>query len=461
MVGKVLIIDDIAANRIILRSRLSAAFFQPVLATSGAEALRRIAQDRPDAVVTDFFLPDMTAPDLLGHLRNDPATAQIPVIVLASGTGPAARLAAFEAGADDVLAKPLNEDTLLARLRNLMRMAAGVADLGAGGLAPETRELAEARAFYDTPGLIAILSDRPDLALRRRIGLERLVRDRVVVQTPGDAMMAVARADAALPDVYLIDADLGGAGGGLRLLSDLRSKSQTRHAAVCLLHGPNSPVTAAMAFDLGASDIAAADTGPEEIAARIRRLIRRKRGLDRLRDTVSDGLRLAMIDPLTGLYNRRYALPRLDSIAASARDAATPFAVMVIDLDRFKSVNDRWGHAAGDAVLSEVAQRLAAHLRGNDLIARIGGEEFLVALPDCPPDKARLTAERLCAVVQAQPISLPGGAMLSVTVSIGLALSGDIGPDEPVGAIMERADQALLVAKANGRNKVTLSRHAA
>jgi two-component system, cell cycle response regulator len=259
----------------------------------------------------------------------------------------------------------------------------------------------------------------------------------------------------------LIDASIWGNGHGLRLMSELRSRPATRHAAVCMLQPKGSSDSVAMAFDMGADDVVGADVGPNELALRLQTLIRRKRREDQLRATVQDGLRMAMIDPLTGLHNRRYAMPQLSAIAARAAAEASIFAVMVVDLDRFKSVNDRLGHAAGDAVLVEVAARLQANLREGDLLARIGGEEFLVALPSTNFQDACNAAGRLCRAIEENPIQLGFATELQVTVSIGLAVSDEDFGVEPAPRIVDRADRALLTAKAEGRNKVTISKSAA
>ena len=175
------------------------------------------------------------------------------------------------------------------------------------------------------------------------------------------------------------------------------------------------------------------------------------------------GLRLAVTDPLTGLHNRRYALAHLDRIAARARDTGRRFAVMVLDLDRFKTVNDTWGHGAGDTVLETVAARLRDNLRPSDLVARIGGEEFLVALPDATLGTARITAERLCRVISDEPVILPDGrSSVQVTISVGLALGPDLSPELPdatatARSALARADAALLIAKTDGRNQVTIA----
>ena len=134
---------------------------------------------------------------------------------------------------------------------------------------------------------------------------------------------------------------------------------------------------------------------------------------------------------------------------------------MVIDLDRFKSVNDIWGHPTGNAVLVEVARRLKAALCPRALLARMGGEEFIVALPDCDPDLARATAQRLCAAVKGEPFKTPSGQSIPITVSLGWSLSMPDHPEETRLNMVERADQALLMAKAAGRNRAIQSRSAA
>ena len=149
-------------------------------------------------------------------------------------------------------------------------------------------------------------------------------------------------------------------------------------------------------------------------------------------------------------------------MADRAQTTGRPFAVMALDLDRFKAVNDTWGHAAGDAVLVEVAQRLRAQLRQVDLLARIGGEEFLVALPDTAPEAAQAAAERLCHAISEAPIALPEpeaqGRAVRITASIGLAPCDPLSDSAPVEALISRADRALLGSKAGGRNQVSVFR---
>ncbi|MFN4193902.1 MAG: diguanylate cyclase, partial [Tabrizicola sp.] len=256
--------------------------------------------------------------------------------------------------------------------------------------------------------------------------------------------------------VYVLQDDGRNPSATLRLLSELKSHQATRHAAVCVVGPAGAGDEAAMAFDLGADDAMGPGVSAEELVVRTRGLLRRKRHSDRQRARMQDGLRLAMLDPLTGLYNRRFAAPQLTAVAERARAEGAPFAVMVMDLDRFKQVNDLYGHAAGDQVLIEVARRLTTNLRDTDVLARIGGEEFLAILPRTGMTTARAVAERLCQVMDDEPIRIGSGEALRVTVSIGVAVAGTTGPDSfGIEGLVEQADLALLESKGAGRNQVT------
>lgn len=161
---------------------------------------------------------------------------------------------------------------------------------------------------------------------------------------------------------------------------------------------------------------------------------------------------LARTDALTGLPNRRALEDELSRAVARAARAGTPLATLVLDVDRFKQVNDAHGHAAGDAVLAAVAARAAAALRAGDLLARIGGEEFAALLPGADVARAAEAAERIRAAVAAEPIAA-GGAALAVTVSVGCAA---LAPGDADGrALLARADERLYDAKRSGRNRVS------
>lgn len=459
MAGRILIVDDVATNRIVLKVKLASAFYETIQATGGAEALALARTQRPDLILLDIELPDIGGIAVCERLKADPATRDIPVVMVTAFRDGPRKMQALRAGAEDVVWKPINETVLLARLRSLLRAHETAQQLGLRDSTYRELGFAEPAAAFVARARIGLVAPRRETAalwkqeLAPHLDAEIVTLDREAALTVDDTRP--------VPEVYMIAADLDRPGEGLRLISELRSRPATRYSAICALLPQGAQDAAAMALDLGANDLIEAGAEPEEMAHRIRTQIDRKRQSDRLRDSVAAGLRLAMTDPLTGLHNRRYALPHLARMAERAAAAGRQFAVMVLDLDRFKSINDTYGHAAGDAVLVEVAERLKSNLRAVDLLARIGGEEFLVALPDTTPAAARATAERLRRVIGERPVPLcKGEGSVAVTLSIGLA----IGPDERgrrVEDLVNLADRALMDAKAEGRNQVTVGRSAA
>jgi len=178
-----------------------------------------------------------------------------------------------------------------------------------------------------------------------------------------------------------------------------------------------------------------------------------KRTLERSHQTLIEELKLASsTDHLTGILNRRAFSEAAGARAQSARSAHAPLAVVMFDIDRFKAVNDRYGHDAGDQVLRELAAVVAPELREGEILARYGGEEFIAMPLNCDRDGARAVAERLRAAIEATAIELADGRVLHVTASFGVATGG--GPTIDLARLIHAADVALYRAKEGGRNRV-------
>jgi len=467
MPGRILIVDDVATNRIVMKVKLASACYEVLQAGSGAEALEMARQQQPDVILLDVMMPDMDGVDLCTTLKNDPHTRDIPVVMVTAVDDAQAKLRALRAGADEFLSKPINEMALLARVRSLLRARDTAEELRLRESTSQDLGFAEAATPFAPPANIVLIGRDEKTAVRWKSMLSGKCAGTFSVSSRANAL-ALAETEPA-PDIFVLESGAGLPDDGLHLISELRSRASTRHAAIVVVlpavsgQGTTSAIGAVTALDLGANDILTDGFDPEELALRLTTQIRRKQKADRLRETLRRGLQMAVTDPLTGLYNRRYAMPHLDRIAQHAHKSNKPFALMLLDLDRFKTVNDTYGHSAGDAVLTEVAQRLRDHLRGVDMVARIGGEEFLVVMPDTDLKKAKQAAERLCRLVNDTPVTLrPGKQNLSVSLSIGVAMGG--GPDGAVHSVqevLERADRALYAAKAHGRNQVNVSLSAA
>ncbi len=464
MSGRILVVDDIATNRVILRSKLAAAYYEVIQAENGREALEKAFAELPDVILLDILMPDLDGFAVCKTLKSDPRTTHIPVIIVTALQGTADRLRGLAAGADDFLTKPINDLALFSRVRNLLRSKFMMDELHLRDRTSRELGLSERPLkppLGDTPpAQVALL---PTDAKMGQNWLNMLADHpgfhAQICPDEGTAIRLAEDADAA-PDVFLIHARQGKFGDGLRLVSYLRSRPKARNTAVVLAVPDGDLDLAAKGLDLGAHDYVFDSFDPAELTIRLRGQVRRKRMSDQLRSSVDSTMRLAVTDPLTGLYNRRYATQHLARIAERARKNGKGFALMLLDIDNFKSVNDRHGHNGGDSVLAEFARRIQENLRGVDLISRIGGEEFLVAMPDTTEDQARSASERLRREIEQTPFQLPaGGATLNITVSIGVTLGN---PDSAiVDTLIEEADKALYTSKHDGRNMVTVYSHAA
>lgn len=454
MSGKILIVDAATTRRIVLKVKLAEARYETMQAASGGEALSLAAGDAPALVIAAEALPDMAGHELCLRLRRMPGLANLPVLLISEHDIAQQRLVALKAGVSDVLNRPVDGPELLSRIRMELRRAAIDA-----GLEDTSFGLHEPSAVFRPPSRIAFIAQRRDVALQWKSALARLL--------PGDSLLVLSREDALIragspncPDAFVLTPELSRANDGLGLIADLRARARNRDCVICAAPGnaEHAPFSAA-AFDFGADDLlppdiaSASDTA--EIACRLRRQIDRKILLDRHRSEVAESLRLAAFDPLTGLFNRRHALPQIARMAERTRRTGLPLSVMVLDLDRFKRINDTWGHGAGDTVLMAVARRLRAALPPEGLVARIGGEEFLIALPDTALLAAIDVAKHICQCISL-PIASPTNSFpdLHVTVSIGLTVAFSDPQFPPVEALIERADQALMGSKSGGRNQV-------
>ncbi|WP_417523205.1 diguanylate cyclase [Marinovum sp.] len=468
MARQILLVDAVATNRIVLKVKLAAAYYEVEQAVSAEEALAQVRRKTP-AVILIGGLNDAAPAELCRQLREIPATAHCVIVVMLSEDGTEARLAALEAGATSILDQPCCDALLLARLRALLRGHETELELRMREGTHRALGLSEPAARFDLPARVGVIAED------RRALTSRLPELRALLPHPLDLLAprevfhprSAPGTRAPLgPDVLVMALDATKSEAEMQILPDLRARTATRYAGVLVLAPEGAGPLAAAVLDLGADDVAPANISAQEIALRVDRLVARKRMADRLRSTVREGLRAAVTDPLTGLFNRRYALPHISRIAERACRLGRPFAVMVADLDHFKRVNDTYGHAAGDAVLSELARRLRDNLRAVDLVARIGGEEFLVVLPDAADERADRTAHRLCAAVSEAPFTIPGRAEpLRITISIGVMIarpgSADPGTALRPEALLRCADAALYRAKAHGRNQVELRRPAA
>ena len=461
MAGEILIIDAVATNRIVLKVKLLGAQYRVRLCETLVEAKAEIEASLPDLILLDTAVGGNFVRAFCTALKADENASLIPIIATGGFATPQDRVAALEAGADDVLSKPFDDHILQARIRSLLRSRDARQELRMREGTRTALGFAEACSAFTTPTqLVAASYDdtlAPDLGY-----LSQTLENVQLTSSPTESITHGTPHNFPV-DLFLLDfrSGLSDDKALFRILSELRSRSATRHAGIMALLPADARHAAAMALDLGASDIVYSTVDADEIRHRCAVLIQAKHEADALRRTVETGLKAAITDPLTGLFNRRYAMPHLSRLSAESRKNGRQFAIMALDLDHFKSVNDTYGHSAGDEVLRQTAQRLQGNLRAVDLLARIGGEEFLVAIPNSDVVHARKAAERLCDLIGGSPFFVgPSRQEVRVTMSVGVYLSDGKNTGEMVeshGELVNAADVALYAAKSGGRNKVSLS----
>ncbi len=449
MTARILVVDDIDANVRLLEAKLEAEYYEVLTANDGPTALAIAASEKPDIVLLDVMMPGMDGFQVCRRLKDDPETRHIPVVLVTALDGRADRIQGLEAGADEFLTKPIDDVMLFARVRSLTRLKMVIDELRqreASGRRMGVIASASSR-LGGTGGRVLVIDDNERQA--QRIFTELSIEHRPVIEREADKALLTARGPV---DLVIVNT-MARTFDGLRLAAQIRSDEATRHLPLLGVVDPDERQRLVKALEIGLNDILSRPIDPQELAARVRTQIKRKRYTDFLRDNLDHSLELAVTDQLTGLHNRRYMTGQLGALVQRASRGGDPVAALMIDIDHFKKINDSFGHDIGDEVLREFAVRLASNVRAIDLPCRYGGEEFTVIMPDTKIADAERIAERIRLHVAGSPFRVAGGEeLLTVTISIGVAAT--LGEGDTAEALIKRADEAVYEAKASGRNRV-------
>ena len=453
MTARVLVVDDVLANVRLLEAKLAAEYYDVQTAMNGLEALSAVERARPDIVLLDVMMPGLDGIAVCRRLKSDPTTQHIPVVMVTALDQPEDRVRSLEAGADDFLTKPVNDVALFCRVKSLVRLKMLTDELRSRtGVSPLRLAAADPGSAEARPGRVLVIDNRSAMAERIRATLAGRHEVQLVASAQEAHELAIA---AARPfDLAIVNLGMDGV-DPLRICSQLKSLEATRQTPILIIVDPDDHQRLLRALDIGVNDYLIRPVDRQELQARVATQIRRHRYTEQLRTSVRASMEMAITDPLTGLYNRRYLESQLAGLLADAAGRQRPLAVVTADVDFFKSVNDTHGHAAGDRVLQEVAGRLRGAIRGSDLACRTGGEEFVAVLPGACLQMAERVGERVRKAIAAKPFLVAPGCSLSITVSLGVA--GLAGEGDTAEDLLKRADLALYRAKREGRNRVSLS----
>jgi two-component system, cell cycle response regulator len=454
MTARVLVVDDIVANVRLLEAKLSAEYFDVVTAMNGLDALEAIQRTKPDIVLLDVMMPGIDGIEVCKRIKSNAATQHIPVVMVTALDQPEDRVRGLEAGADDFLTKPVNDISLFCRIKSLVRLKMLTDELRMRSSSGDGVGLI-VRAFgqeVSESGKILLVdgrqssADRLNQVLGQKNELAWFDSPQKLLESHADYLSKY--------DLIIVSIDEEKF-DALRLCSQLKSLEATRQTPILIIVDPDDQQRLLKALDMGVNDYLMRPVDRQELQARVTTQIRRHRYTEQLRSNVRASIELAVTDALTGLYNRRYLETHLSYLIEHSINRGKTLSIVTFDVDHFKVINDTFGHDAGDRVLKELADTARSMTRGLDISCRIGGEEFVIVLPNADSATAERVAERLRRAVAEKKFDAQGDRSIDVTISAGIATL--VASDDSLLKIMKRADLALYQAKRDGRNRVVLS----
>jgi len=443
----------------VLAERLRAQGFVVLECKDGAEGAVQALEEAPDAVIADLSMPSISGVQLCRLLRSEPGTSKVPV-VLRGSEGRRNHFWAEQAGAFAYVIKGRMGE-LVRALRRAIELnipPAQTDEFFVVGLA-QALDVRERIATH----LDAALFDSVIAAEVRRLGtcesFDRLVDllSQFVSQVTSYRWMAVWRYEPMRLGIHNNPANraeaLAEAGQAFNRSLDVPVVAVEDDDAVDDPEGPAAIVEPIYFGDRLIGSFAMAPGAPvhQNDPVLVKTIARELGGALRMATLVEESRWMATTDALTGLSNRRAFVDWANREVARCARYSDHFCVTLLDVDHFKHVNDRHGHAAGDAVLAAVSRLMAGLVRSCDVVARWGGEEFVVALPSTSLDGAMLVADRIRAALEVLPITDPSDQVLTVTASFGVA---ELEPGETLEQLVDRADRAMYAAKSAGRNRV-------
>lgn len=455
MSARILVVDDILPNVKLLEAKLISEYYDVVTSLSGEDALNKINETSPDIILLDVMMPGMDGFEVCRRVKSNPVTAHIPVVMVTALTDSEDRVRGLENGADDFLSKPVNDIALMARVRSLVRLKMTVDEWRARETTANQLGVSdEGLSVMSQPVENARVLVIEDMAFETNKIRETLGRDNDEVVVADSGMNAIQQINQHEFELIVLSLNLKHE-DGLRFCSHLRSNEKTRSIPIIMIGNDDDLPRIAQGLEIGAHDYILRPVDRNELLARARTQIRRRRFQERLRANYEISLSMALTDSLTGLYNRRYFEVHLQKLLQKNQGSQKCLAILYMDIDFFKKVNDTHGHNVGDEILKGFAARVKDSLRSFDLVARFGGEEFVAILPDISEEMALLVSERLRRTIAEKPFacSTPTGD-LSITASIGGVLIRPQDVADNIQDIIKRADEQLYTAKNDGRNCV-------
>ncbi|MBI3462610.1 MAG: response regulator [Planctomycetes bacterium] len=469
----ILVVDDDPTTRKLLEDNLARSGYEVTSAASGAEAKGLAQANPPDLILTDVYMSGTDGIELTRWLRTQKGTEAVPIVLLSGSSDNGLLAHGLDAGADDFVTKPVNSSELRNRLRLLLRnkrvadelqareQAAIPFGFGTSQVCSHHESNGNEAGDGDTNGQGFDTSGASILVIEDQRAQRALVQAflgelKCHVHMAADGREALALLSEHRPDLVILDLHLPDI-HGFDLIPQIKRRSRLKQVPILVVSAAAEVGDRVKALELGADDYIVKGFDRLEFKARVTRLLRWKRRLDHLADRCDQAMQQAMTDSLTGLSTHGFMREMLRHKLAGARRQGHLASVVYADIDHFKQINDQFGHASGDRVLKAVAQTLRESIQASDTVARFGGDEFVLLLPDTDAADAGKMAERARAAVESLAIPIPGAGdrdHLRVTMTLGVASYPADAADAE--CLLQRADEALYAAKQAGRNRVSL-----
>jgi two-component system cell cycle response regulator len=446
---QILIVDDEPLNVKLIAAMIPPDQYQTVLAYSGEEALHQIRDGSPDLIFLDIMMPGLNGFELTRLLKADPKSRDIPIVLVTAFGGDENEIKGLEAGADEFLNKPVNKTELLARLKSLLRLKQYQEQIKTRTCSINSFTASNAdEDFSDSELNLPTILIAEDNELDAKIIRRYLQGEPYQIKLAKDGDEAIARAQHEKIDVILLDLLLPRK-NGFEVCKTIKEMEHTQNIQIIATTGLSDLDSKLKGIELGVDDYLVKPVNMHVLRMRVCSLVKKKAYLDKLCERYERAVYSAITDKLTGLYSRGYFDHFLDlEIKRSARQNAF-LALLLIDIDDFKQINDTFGHLFGDRILSQLGELLKANIREIDMAARYGGEEFAVVMANTDLAEAEKVAERIRQSIQKYSF-YPMTLLLTVSIGIAMYPSDAISLDD----LIERSDTSLYQAKRNGKNRV-------
>ena len=447
--SKILIVDDEPLNVKLLAAMIPSEQYDTVLACSGEEALKIVTDVPPDLILLDIMMPGLTGYEITRILKSDPESQDIPIVLVTAFGGTDSEIKGLEAGADEFLNKPVNKTELLARVKSLLRLRQYKQQINArtcsiNSIINKKEEKNFSEKEIDLPSILIVEDNKIDEKLLQRY----LQGEPYQIKLAKDGEEAISRAQQERIDVILLDLILPRK-NGFEVCRTLKEMKSTQNIQIVAITGLSDLESKLKGIELGVDDYLIKPVNMHVLRTRVKALVKKKALLDKLCDRYEMAVHSAITDKLTGLYNRRYFDYFLElEIKRSSRQQAS-LALLMIDIDDFKQINDTFGHLFGDTILNQLGELLKTQIRETDMAARYGGEEFAVVMSSTGLEKAVQIGERIRQTIQSYSF---GDKNFLMTASIGIAMYPS--DADSFNQLIEKSDSSLYKAKRTGKDRV-------